>query len=104
MAEKGKLGGKPGRWGAIAGWRAGGAVAKLDCDGRLNCARRICAADAGWEKEATWRGVGVEDACLGRVPKQKVQHPAFPRGPPPQYCLDSTPLNCAVRMGSGEPG
>ena len=36
--------------------------------------------------------------------KRKVQHPAFPRGPPPQYCPGSTPLNFAVRMGSGEPG
>ena len=30
-----------------------------------------------------------------------MQHPAFPRGPPPQYYLDSTELNFAVRMGSG---
>ena len=36
--------------------------------------------------------------------KVKVKHPAFPRGPPPQYYLNSTPLNFAVRMGSGEPG
>eukprot|EP00967_Tisochrysis_lutea_P052236 scaffold64699_cov39-Tisochrysis_lutea.AAC.1 len=33
-----------------------------------------------------------------------MQHPAFPRGPPPQYYLGSTLLNCAVRMGSGDPG
>ena len=32
------------------------------------------------------------------------QHPAFPRGPPPQYYLDSILLNFAVRMGSGDPG
>ena len=36
--------------------------------------------------------------------KRKVQHPAFPRGPPPQYYPGSTLLNFAVRMGSGEPG
>ena len=36
--------------------------------------------------------------------EEKAQHRAFPRGPPPQYCLDSTQLNFAVRMGSGEPG
>ena len=39
-----------------------------------------------------------------RNAKEKAQHPAFPRGPPPQYYLNSTPLNFAVRMGSGEPG
>ena len=30
---------------------------------------------------------------------KNVQHPAFPRGPPPQYYLDSNLLNFAVRMG-----
>ena len=34
---------------------------------------------------------------------KNLQHPAFPRGPPPQYYLDSTELNFAVRMGSGDP-
>ena len=36
--------------------------------------------------------------------KQKAQHRAFPRGPPPQYYPGSNLLNFAVRMGSGEPG
>ena len=36
--------------------------------------------------------------------KQKEQHRAFPRGPPPQYYPGSNLLNFAVRMGSGEPG
>ena len=44
-------------------------------------------AKAGWGKE-----------------KQKAQHRAFPRGPPPQYYPGSNLLNFAVRMGSGEPG
>eukprot|EP00962_Isochrysis_galbana_P003647 scaffold1041_cov124-Isochrysis_galbana.AAC.8 len=34
--------------------------------------------------------------------EQNVQHPAFPRGPPPQYYPGSTRLNFAVRMGSGD--
>ena len=32
-----------------------------------------------------------------------MQHPAFPRGPPPQYYLDPREFNFAVRMGSGDP-
>ena len=36
--------------------------------------------------------------------KEKAQHRAFPRGPPPQYYPGSNLLNFAVRMGSGEPG
>ena len=39
-----------------------------------------------------------------RPKKQNMQHPAFPRGPPPQYYPGSTLLNFAVRMGSGDPG
>ena len=39
-----------------------------------------------------------------RRTKQKAQHRAFPRGPPPQYYPGSNLLNFAVRMGSGEPG
>ena len=35
--------------------------------------------------------------------KEKAQHRAFPRGPPPQYYPGSNQLNFAVRMGSGEP-
>ena len=31
-----------------------------------------------------------------------MRHPAFPRGPPPQYYPGSTVLNFAVRMGSGD--
>eukprot|EP00962_Isochrysis_galbana_P051620 scaffold23111_cov117-Isochrysis_galbana.AAC.2 len=34
--------------------------------------------------------------------EQNVQHPAFPRGPPPQYYPGSTWLNFAVRLGSGD--
>ena len=34
---------------------------------------------------------------------QNMQHPAFMRGPPPQYYLDPRELNFAVRMGSGDP-
>ena len=55
-------------------------------------------------KKATWRGVGVEEACQGGEAKLKVQHPTFPRGPPQQYCLNSTPFHCAVWMGGGELG
>eukprot|EP00964_Phaeocystis_antarctica_P002990 scaffold1588_cov78-Phaeocystis_antarctica.AAC.1 len=36
--------------------------------------------------------------------KQRAQHRAFPRGPPPQYYPGSNLLNFAARMGSGEPG
>ena len=36
--------------------------------------------------------------------KQKAQHRAFPRGPPPQYYSGSNLLDIAVRMESGEPG
>ena len=45
--------------------------------------------------------LGWKRAAWGGEAKQKVQHPAFPRGPPPQYCLDLTPLDCAAQMGSG---
>jgi len=31
-----------------------------------------------------------------------MRHPAFPRGPPPQYYPGSTVLNFADRMGSGD--
>ena len=41
---------------------------------------------------------------LKETTKKNQQHPAFPRGPPPQYYLDSILLNFAVRMGSGDPG
>ena len=81
MAERVKLGGKPGRWGAIAGWRAAGAVVlvvKLHGDGRPNCARRMCAADAGLEKGATWRGIEVEEACLGRRGQTKSAASSLP--------------------------
>ena len=40
----------------------------------------------------------------GGITREKAQHRAFPRGPPPQYYPGSNLLNFAVRMGSGEPG
>eukprot|EP00962_Isochrysis_galbana_P048934 scaffold20571_cov111-Isochrysis_galbana.AAC.11 len=76
---------------------AKGATGKGEKDGKRNgkmcitrpegeeCKGRHRKRGKGWEKE--W---------------QNVQHPAFPRGPQPQYYPGSTRLNCAVRMGSGD--
>jgi murein endopeptidase len=59
-------------------------------------------AKAGWGKEKQKAAWGKEKQ--GGKEKQKAQHRAFPRGPPPQYYPGSNLLNFAVRMGSGEPG
>ena len=48
---------------------------------------------------------GARMMVKGKVrTKQNMQHPAFPRGPPPQYYLGLTLLNFGVRMGSGALG
>ena len=60
-------------------------------------------------------GSNVGTFCWGLTPSQRAEankqkargqnmrHPAFPRGPPPQYYPGPTALNFAVRMGSGDP-
>ena len=48
-------------------------------------------------------GTCTNEKWVHRMQKN-MQHLAFPRGPPPQYYPDLILLNCAVRMGSGDPG
>ena len=70
----------------------------------VRCARvRPLSRTAGSLKEVGCEIV-KQPGLRRRVPaKKNMQHPAFPRGPPPQYYLDSIELNFAVRMGSGDP-
>ena len=54
-------------------------------------------------EEQVLTGTGTSEK-IGAPDAKNMQHLAFPRGPPPQYYPDSILLNCAVRMGSGDPG
>ena len=63
------------------------------------------AAATATEPEATVVEVEAMEAVVerARTKIKNMQHPAFPRGPPPQYYPGSSKLNFAVRMGSGDP-